>query len=86
MYNTNGKLSQAFVDQKSEDVVAVVSGSLKSYFYFIFRSGAAVYGLQQCVKALRIVLDGEYTCQDFAFRAENEAIVLVLSNINQRKS
>ena len=86
MYNTNGKLSQAFVDQKSEDVVTVVSGSLKSYFYFIFRSGAAVYGLQQRVKALRIVLDGEYICQDFAFRAENEAIVLVLSNINQRKS
>ena len=36
---------QALVKQKSEDVVAVVSGSLKPYFYFIFWTGAAANGL-----------------------------------------
>ena len=51
---------QTFVKQKSEDVVAVVSGSLKSYFYFVFRTGTAANSLQQGVKSLRIVLDGKY--------------------------
>ena len=58
----------AFVKQKSEDVVAVVSGSLKPYLYFVLRASAATNGLQQCVKALCIVLDGEYICQSFTFR------------------
>ena len=61
---------QTFVKQKSEDVVAVVSGSLKPYFYFAFRAGTAVNGLQQCIKSLRIVLDGKYICQNFTFRAK----------------
>ena len=73
---------QAFVKQKSEDVVAVVSGSLKPYFYFIFWTGAAANRLQQHVKALCVVLNGEYICQNFAFRAEDEAVVLVLGNVN----
>ena len=73
---------QTFVKQKSENVVAVMSGCLKSYFYFIFRTGTAMNGLQKGVKSLCIVWDGEYICQDFAFRAEDEAVVLVLSNVN----
>ena len=36
---------QTFVKQKSEDVVAVMSGSLKPYFYFIFRTSTAVDSL-----------------------------------------
>ena len=47
-----------------------MSGSLKPYFYFVFRASAAANGLQQRVKALCVVLDGEYTCQDFAFRTK----------------
>ena len=39
-------------------------------------------GLQQRVRALCVVLDGEYICQDFAFRAEDDAVVLVLGNVN----
>ena len=58
---------QTFVKQKSEDVVAVMSGSLKPYFYFVFRASTAANGLQQRVKALCIVLDGKYICKDFAF-------------------
>ena len=73
---------QAFVKQKSQDVVAVMSGSLKPYFYFILRANAAAKGLQQRVKALCVVLDGEHICQNFAFRAEDEAVVLVLGNVN----
>ena len=73
---------QAFVKQKSKNVVAVVSGSLKPYFYFVLRASTAANRLQQHVKALCIVLDGEYICQNFAFRAEDEAVVLVLGNVN----
>ena len=54
---------QAFVKQKSKNVVAVVSGSLKPYFYFISWTDAAANSLQQCVKALCIVLNGEYIRQ-----------------------
>ena len=46
---------QALVKQKSENVVAVMSSCLKSYFYFIFRTGTAMNGLQKGVKSLCIV-------------------------------
>ncbi len=59
-----------------------MSGSLKPCFYFILRANAAANGLQEPVKALRIVLDGEYICQNFTFRAKDEAVVLVFGNIN----
>ena len=58
---------QTFVKQKSEDVLAVMSGCLKSYFYFVLRAGAAMDHLQEQVESLCIVLKGEYLCQDFAF-------------------
>ena len=57
---------QTFVKQKSEDVVAVMSGSLKPYFYFVFRASTAANGLQQRVKALCVVWDSKYICKDFA--------------------
>ena len=58
---------QTFVKQISENVVAVVSGSLKSYFYFVCRTSAAANSLQKRIKTFCIVWDGEYICQDFAF-------------------
>ena len=73
---------QTFVKQKSENVVAVMSGGLKPYFYFVFRTGTATNGLQKGVKALCIVGNGEYICQDFAFRVEDEAVMLVLGDID----
>ncbi len=57
---------QTFVKQKSKDAVAVMSGSLKPYFYFVFRADAAMNGLQKRVKAFCVVLDGEYICQIFS--------------------
>jgi len=77
---------QTFVKQKSENVVAVVSSSLKSYFYFVCRTGTAANGLQQGTDPFCIVWDGEYICQDFAFRAEDEAIMLVLGVRARQKS
>ena len=59
-----------------------MSGSLKSYFYFVCRTSTATNGLQQGIKSLCVVGDGEDICQDFTFRAEDKAVVLVLGNIN----
>ena len=73
---------QTAVKKKPENVVAVMSGSLKPYFYFVCRTGAAANGLQQGSKSFCIVWNGEYICQDFAFRAEDEAVVLILGDIN----
>ena len=66
----------------SENVVTVVSGSLKSYFYFVIWTAAAANGLKQGAEALSIVWDGEYICQNLAFRTEDEAVVLVLGNVD----
>ena len=71
-----------FVKQKSEDVVAVVSGCLKPYFYFVLRAGTAADCLEESVEPLCIVWNGEHICQNFTFRTEDEAIMLVLSNID----
>ena len=73
---------QATVKKEPKNVVAVMSGSLKPYLYFVCRTSAATNGLEKSVKAFRIIGDGEYICQDFAFRAEDEAVVLVLGNVN----
>ena len=59
-----------------------MSGSLKPYFYFIFWTGAAANGLQEPVKAFRIIWDGEHIRKDFTFRTEDEAVMLVFGNIN----
>ena len=34
------------------------------------------------IKTICIVLDGEHICQDFALRADDEAVVLVLGHVN----
>ena len=49
---------QAAVKKKPKNVVAVMSGSLKSYFYFVCRTSAAANGLQQGVEAFCIVWNG----------------------------
>lgn len=77
---------QTFGKQKSENVVAVKSGSLKSYFCYVCWTGAVANSAQKHFKAFRIVWDGECICQDFTFRAEDEAVVLVFGNINTHRS
>lgn len=73
---------QAAVKKKPKNVVAVMSGSLKSYFYFVCWTSTAANGLQKYVKSFCVVGDGEYICQDSALRAEDEAVVLVFGNVN----
>ena len=82
MQRIDNKGVQTFVKQESENVVAVMSGSLKPYFYFVCRTGTAANGLEKRVKAFRIVGNGEYICQDFPFRTEDEAVMLILGNVN----
>ncbi len=66
---------QTFVKQKSEDAAAVMSGSLKSCLYFVFRVCTVTNGLQLRVETFCIDLDGEYICQDFTFRIDDEAML-----------
>ena len=73
---------QATVKKEPKNVVAVMSGSLKSYFYFVCRTSTAANSLQQDAKTFCVVRNGEDICQDFTFRAKDEAVMLVLSNIN----
>ena len=73
---------QALVKQKSENVVAVMSSSLKSYFYFVIWTCAAVNLLQQGIKSICIIGNGEYTRKGFPFRIQDNAIMLILGNIN----
>ena len=59
-----------------------MSGSLKSYFYFVCRTSTAANGLQQDAKAFCVVRNSEDICQAFTFLAEDEAVVLVLRTID----
>ena len=70
------------VDARTIAAMLMSDVDLKSYFHFIFRAGAAANSLQKPVKALRVVWDGEYICQNFTFRVEDKAVMLVLGNID----
>ena len=54
------------VKKKPEDVVAVMSGSLKSYFYVVCRAGTGMDTLQQGLEAFPVVGNGEHIGQNFA--------------------
>ena len=69
---------QTVVKKKPKDVVAVMPGRLKPYSYFVLGCGAVPDFLKQAGKTIHVVWDGEHICQDFTFRVENEAVVLVL--------
>ena len=73
---------KTFVKQKSENVVAIMSGRHKSNLNFVCRMGAAANVFSETYHPLCIVWDGKYICQNFTLWAEAEAFVLVLGNIN----
>ena len=58
--------------------------SLKTYFYFIFRTSTMPNNLQQSVKFFCVVWDVKYICHDLAFRTKDKAIVTILGNGNNR--
>jgi hypothetical protein len=61
----NDKAVQAVVKKKPENVVAVVSGSLKPYLYFALGCGACLDSFQQTAESLHVVGDGEHIGEDF---------------------
>jgi hypothetical protein len=70
------------VEKKPKNVVAVVSGCLKPYFYFVLGRVAGLDSLQQATESLHVVGNGEYIRENFSFRIDDEAVVLVLGDIN----
>ena len=68
---------QTVVKKKPEKVVAVMSGRLKLYFYFVLRGGTTLDSLQQTVKPIHVVGSREHIRQDFTLRTGDEAIVLI---------
>ncbi|CVK21937.1 hypothetical protein SSPH_04675 [Sporomusa sphaeroides DSM 2875] len=73
---------QTIVKEKPENVVAVVSGSLKPYLYFVQGQRTGTDFFQQVAKSFHAVLDGEHICKDFTLRTDDEAVVFILSDIN----
>lgn len=79
MMNIGG---QTVVKKKPKNVVAVMPGRLKPYFYAVLGGGTGPELVQQGVEALQVIRDGEYIRQGDALGAENEAVVLILGHIN----
>lgn len=69
---------KTIVKKKPENVVAVMPGCLKPYFYVVLRRRAVPNSLQQNGKTVQTVWDGEHIRKDFAFRVEDKAVVLIL--------
>jgi hypothetical protein len=60
----------------------VVSGSLKTYFYFCQVIGQRPDLLIKLIESLKRVLNGKWGEQDLPVRAEDTAVMLVLGDIN----
>ena len=69
---------QTFVKKKPQQVVAVMSGRLKPYLYFVLWCGAIPDSLQQAVESIHGVWNGKYIGQNFTLGVDDEAIVLIL--------
>ena len=59
-----------------------MSGRLKPYFYFVLRCGTIPDSLQQAMKPVHVVGNRKHIRQDFPLGADDEAIVLILRDIN----
>ena len=75
---------QTFVKKESEDVVAVMTSSLKPYFYFAQIRCYRLEPLEKLVEAGLVIRDGEYIRQDFSIRVYDVAVVLVFGDINSK--
>ena len=59
MQRVNDISWQTVVKKEPKDVVAVMSGSLKPYFYFVRLLSTVLNRLQQPFETIRVVGDGE---------------------------
>ena len=82
MERVNDIGGETFVKEKSENVVAVMASSLKSYFYFAQIRCYRLELLEEQVEADLVIRDGENIRQDFSVRVYDVAVVLVFGNIN----
>ena len=63
-----------------------MAGCLKSYLYFVLGRSAIPDSLQQTGEAVHVIRNGEHVSQDYAFRVENEAVVLVFGYIDTNRN
>ena len=61
-------------------------GCLKPYFYFVLGRGAGTNPVQQGIESIQVIGDSEHICQDFSFRVEDEAVMLVLRDIDTNRN
>ena len=73
---------KAFVEEKPEDVAAVMTGRLKSYLYIAQIRRCRLQPLEKQIEAVPIIADGEDLRQNFTLRVDDVAVVLVFGNIN----
>ena|GEM_PF-6087099 len=59
MKRVDDKGGETFVEQETEQIVAVMSGGLKPYFYFAQICRRSTNSLEQVIKTDQIVLVGE---------------------------
>ena len=77
--DTGGK---TFVQEKSQDVVAVMPGGFKSYFYFAQIRRCALEFFKKKVETIQIIRDREHIPEHFSVRVYDVTVVLVLGDIN----
>ena len=82
MERVNDIGGQTFVKEKSEDVVAVMPGGFKSYFYFTQIRRYRLERLEKQVEAVQVILDREHILEHFSVRVYDAAVVLVFGNVN----
>lgn len=59
-----------------------MSGSLEPYFYYVLSGRASPNFLQQAIETSYIFWDGKDVRQDYPFRTDDEAVVLILGDID----
>ena len=82
MERVQDKGGQTFAQEKTEDVVAVMAGGLKSYFYVVQIACYRFEPLKKQVEAFHVILNSEHIRENFSVRVYDAAVVLVLGNIN----
>ena len=82
MQRANDISWQTVVKKEPKDVVTVMPGSLKSYFYFICLCCTVSNRSKQLLESIYVVGDGKAVGSDRTIRIENAAVMLILGNVN----
>ena len=74
------------VDARTIASMLLSDAGLKPYFYFVLRCGTIPDSLQQAMKPVHVVGNRKHIRQDFPLGADDEAIVLILRDINTNRN